>query len=67
MYYGLKYFIKNYTEQRILIKKILLSMPKRTMPICFTKDQYNEVVKYAKKCGMLDPSQAVEEILEKNQ
>ena len=53
--------------KRILIKKILLNMPKRTMPICFTKDQYNEVVKYAKKCGMLDPSQAVEEILEKNQ
>jgi hypothetical protein len=42
-------------------------MPKRTMPICFTKDQYNEVVEYAKKRGMLDPSQAVEEILEKNQ
>ena len=42
-------------------------MLKRTMPICFTKDQYSEVVKYAKRCGMLDPSQAVEEILEKNQ
>ena len=25
------------------------------------------VVKYAKRCGMLDPSQVVEEILEKNQ
>ena len=59
--------MKNYTEQRILIEKILLNMPKRTIPICFTKDQYSEVVKYAKKCGMLDPSQAVEEILEKNQ
>ena len=42
-------------------------MLKRTIPICFTKDQYDEVVKYAKKRGMLDPSQAVEEILGKNQ
>jgi hypothetical protein len=42
-------------------------MLKRTIPICFTKDEYDEVVRYAKKCGMLDPGQAVEKILEKNQ
>ncbi|AIF84906.1 hypothetical protein NTE_02868 [Candidatus Nitrososphaera evergladensis SR1] len=36
---------------------------KRTMPICFTPDQLKVVEEYAKKKGMLNASQAIEELL----
>ncbi len=35
---------------------------KRTMPICFTPDQLKVVEEYAKKRGMLNASQAIEEL-----
>jgi hypothetical protein len=38
-------------------------MPERTMPVCFTKDQLKTIEKYAKEKGMLNLSQAVEEII----
>jgi len=38
-------------------------MEKRSMPICFTKDQYKKLEAYGKKHGMLNLSQAVEKIL----
>lgn len=36
---------------------------KRTMPICFTPDQLKVVEEYARKKGMLNASQAIEELL----
>lgn len=36
------------------------------MPICFTADQYKVVEKIAKRKGMLNPSQLIEEALEQN-
>jgi len=39
-------------------------MAKRTMPVCFTSEQYKMIEEIAKKKGMLNASQALEEILE---
>ena len=39
-------------------------MQKRTMPICFSSKQYQSIVEYAKKNGMVNASQAVEKILD---
>jgi len=41
-------------------------MEKRTMPICFTKEQYKMIEEFAKKRGMVNASQAVEKILREN-
>jgi hypothetical protein len=35
---------------------------KRTMPVCFTPEQLKMVEEYAKKRGMLNASQAIEEL-----
>ena len=35
---------------------------KRTMPVCFTPDQLKIVEDYAKRKGMLNASQAIEEL-----
>jgi len=35
----------------------------RTMPICFTKEQVKLIEKYAKSKGMVNLSQAVEDII----
>ena len=39
-------------------------MEKRSMPICFTEDQYEKIADYAKEHGMVNASQAIEKILE---
>ena len=36
----------------------------RTMPVCFTPEQLKMVEEYAKKKGMLNASQAIEELAE---
>ena len=36
------------------------------MPICFTADQYKMVEEIAKRKGMLNASQIIEEVLEQN-
>ncbi len=36
----------------------------QSMPICFTPDQIKTLELYAKKKGMLDYNQAIEEIIE---
>jgi len=41
-------------------------MEKRSMPICFTSDQYKMVEEVAKRKGMLNASQLIEEVLEQN-
>ena len=38
-------------------------MEKRSMPICFTTEEYAKIEKFAKKHGMLNASQAIEDIL----
>jgi hypothetical protein len=38
---------------------------KRTMPICFTSDQLKLIEDYAKRKGMLNLSQAVEDLVTK--
>jgi len=49
------------------IKSIIqkLSMQERSMPICFTADQYKKIEEIAKRKGMLDTSQLIEEVLNK--
>jgi len=41
-------------------------MDKRSMPICFTADQYKMVEEIAKRKGMLNASQLIEKVLEQN-
>ena len=36
------------------------------MPVCFTADQYKMVEEIAKRKGMLNPSQLIEQVLEQN-
>jgi len=36
---------------------------KRTMPICFTSDQFRLIEEYAKRRGMLNVSQAIEDLI----
>jgi hypothetical protein len=38
---------------------------KRTMPICFTSDQLKLIEGYAKRRGMLNASQAIEDLITK--
>ena len=38
---------------------------KRTMPICFTSDQLRLIEEYAKRRGMLNVSQAIEDLITK--
>jgi len=41
-------------------------MKKRSIPICFTSEEYKKIEEFAKKLGMLNPSQAVEKIIKDN-
>ncbi len=38
-------------------------MEKRSMPVCFTAEQYETVERFAREHGMLNAGQAIEEIL----
>jgi len=38
-------------------------MEKRSMPICFTEEQYKKIEEIAKRNGMVNASQAIEKIL----
>ncbi len=38
-------------------------MIRRSMPICFTNEQYKMIEEFAKEHGMLNTSQAIEKIL----
>jgi hypothetical protein len=38
---------------------------KRTMPICFSSDQMKLIEEYAKRRGMLNISQAIEDLITK--
>lgn len=38
-------------------------MPRRTIPVCFTPEQYRAAERIARERGMVDAGQAVEEIL----
>ena len=38
-------------------------MPERTMPVCFTAEQYRMIEEYAKSRGMLNVGQALESLL----
>lgn len=53
-------------ERVIILRSIFRAMQtveeKRTMPVCFTPEQLKVVEEYAKKKGMLNASQAVEEL-----
>jgi hypothetical protein len=41
---------------------VFILTEKRTIPICLTPEQLKMVEEYAKKKGMLNPSQAIEEL-----
>lgn len=38
-------------------------MKKYSTPVCFTKEQYKAIEEFAKRNGMLNASQALEEML----
>jgi hypothetical protein len=38
---------------------------RRTMPVCFTSDQLKLIEEYAKRKGMLNASQAIEDLMTK--
>jgi len=38
-------------------------MEKQSMPICLTTKEYEQIVKLARKYGMVNASQAIEKIL----
>ncbi len=38
---------------------------KRTMPVCFNADQLKMIEEYAKRRGMLNVSQAIEDLITK--
>ena len=38
-------------------------MERRSMPVCFTEEQYKMIKEFAKKNGMLNTSQALEKML----
>ncbi|RNJ75601.1 MAG: hypothetical protein D9C04_07285 [Nitrosopumilus sp. B06] len=40
-----------------------IHMEKRSMPVCFSKEQYEAIQEFAKRNGMLSASQALEKIL----
>ena len=46
------------------IRRRNISMSKRTMPVCFTAEQYARIEKIAKEHGMTNASQAIEKLLE---
>lgn len=39
-------------------------MERRSMPVCFTAEQYRAIEAYAKRHGMLNASQALEKMLD---
>jgi hypothetical protein len=63
--------MQNFTQKQILeitkkdIKSIIRKQPmqERSMPICFTTDQYKKIEAIAKQKGMLNSSQLIEEAL----
>jgi hypothetical protein len=40
-------------------------MDKRSMPVCFTNEQFKKIEEIAKKKGMLNSSQGLENLLSK--
>jgi len=42
-------------------------MAERTMPVCFTKEQLKLIEKYAKSRGMVNLSQAVEDVIKNSE
>lgn len=39
-------------------------MPERTIPVCFTREQFKVLEEYARHKGMLNVNQAVEELID---
>ncbi|HXW02502.1 MAG TPA: hypothetical protein VD828_03930 [Candidatus Nitrosotenuis sp.] len=51
------------SKKDITIESLLITMSKRTMPVCLTAEQYEKIQKIAKKHGLLNASQAIEKVL----
>jgi hypothetical protein len=49
-------------ERVIILLGHYFAMSEKTMPVCFTPEQLKAVEEYAKKKGMLNASQAIEEL-----
>lgn len=59
--------VKQLSRKRVIILPVLegvmrIEQDKRTMPVCFTPEQLRIVEEYARKKGMLNASQALEEL-----
>jgi hypothetical protein len=69
----MRYHIFSHSENcyHLLRKSYNLAEPyfgmeeKRTMPICFSSDQMKLIEEYAKRRGMLNISQAIEDLITK--
>lgn len=46
-------------------KMAITYMVRRSMPVCFSTEQYKAIEAFAKRQGMLNVSQALEHLLEK--
>ncbi len=42
-----------------------MNMDKRSMPVCFTNEQYKKIEEIDKKKGMINSSQVLEKLLSK--
>jgi hypothetical protein len=49
-------------ERVIILRGRYFAMSEKTMPVCFTPEQLKAVEEYAKKKGMLNASQAIEDL-----
>jgi hypothetical protein len=56
---------KHLWERVIILQSRIFGMEveKRKMPICFTSDQLKMIEEYAKRKGMLNASQAIEDLI----
>ena len=50
-------------RKRYKIRTAMQCMSKRTMPVCFTAEQYAKIEKIARERGMVNASQAIEKLL----
>lgn len=60
-----KFFIPFLRKSYNLAEPYFAMEEKRTMPVCFTSDQLKLIEEYAKRRGMLNVSQAIEDLTTK--
>jgi len=57
---------KQINKKDIKSQMFTSSMKERSMPVCFTSEQYKKIEQIAKRKGMLNAGQLIEEALAQN-